>query len=102
MHSHSGESGFTQLWWIQGEISATLTVVEVDKITTKGPRQWGFNGWVFYSFIYPDGISSLFFFLMSRITMATIYYQHICPRKCIAYKKLRIPSLSIKGHVWSQ
>jgi hypothetical protein len=32
MHSHLREAGFTQLWWIQGAISATLTVVGVDKI----------------------------------------------------------------------
>jgi hypothetical protein len=50
-HSHSREAGLTQLWWIQGAISAILTVVGVvDKITTKGPLQWGFNGWTFYSF----------------------------------------------------
>jgi hypothetical protein len=36
MHSHLREAGFTQLWWIQGTTSATLTVVGVDK-TTKGP-----------------------------------------------------------------
>jgi hypothetical protein len=40
MHSHSGEAGFTWLWWIQGAISATLTAVGVDKITTKGTLQW--------------------------------------------------------------
>jgi hypothetical protein len=40
MHSHSREASFTQLWWIQGMISATLTVVEVDKPTTKGALQW--------------------------------------------------------------
>jgi hypothetical protein len=32
MHSPSREAGFTRLWWIQGAISATLTVVGVDKI----------------------------------------------------------------------
>jgi hypothetical protein len=31
MHSHLREASFTQLWWIQGTISATLTVVGVDK-----------------------------------------------------------------------
>jgi hypothetical protein len=36
-HSHSGEAGFTQLWWIQRAFFATLTVVGIDKITTKGP-----------------------------------------------------------------
>jgi hypothetical protein len=41
MNSHSREAGFTQLWWIQETISATLTAVGVDKTTTKGP-QWGF------------------------------------------------------------
>jgi hypothetical protein len=40
VHSHSREVGLTRLWWIQGAVSATLTVVGVDKITT----QWGFNG----------------------------------------------------------
>jgi hypothetical protein len=39
MHSHLREAGFTQLWWIQGMISATLTAVGVDK-TTKGLLQW--------------------------------------------------------------
>jgi hypothetical protein len=42
MHSHLREAGFTQLWWIQGTISATLTAVGVDKTTTKEPSQWGF------------------------------------------------------------
>jgi hypothetical protein len=51
MHSHSIVAGFTQLWWIQGTMSAILTVVGVDKITTKGPLQWGFNSWTFHSFI---------------------------------------------------
>jgi hypothetical protein len=41
MHSHSREAGFTQLWWIQETISATLAAVEVDKATT-GPLQWVF------------------------------------------------------------
>jgi hypothetical protein len=50
MHSHSGEADFTRLWWIQGAISATLTAVGIDKITTKEPLQCGFNGWIFYSF----------------------------------------------------
>jgi hypothetical protein len=44
MYSHSREAGLTRLWWIQGAITATLTAVGVDKITTKGPLQWGFNG----------------------------------------------------------
>jgi hypothetical protein len=44
---HSTEADLTQLWWIQGAITATLTVMGVDKITTKGPLQWGFNGWTF-------------------------------------------------------
>jgi hypothetical protein len=37
MHSHFREAGLTWLWWIQGTISAPLTAVGVDKITTKGP-----------------------------------------------------------------
>jgi hypothetical protein len=49
MHFHSREAGLTQLQWSQGAISAALTVVGVvDKMTTKGPFQWGFNGWTFY------------------------------------------------------
>jgi hypothetical protein len=57
MHFHLREAGLTQLWWIQGAISATLTAVGVvDKITTK----WDFNRWTFYLFIYPDNV---FFFL---------------------------------------
>jgi hypothetical protein len=36
MHSHLREAGLTRLWWIQEAISATLTVVEVDRITTEG------------------------------------------------------------------
>jgi hypothetical protein len=44
MHSHLKEAGFTMLWWIQGMISATLTAVVVEKITTKVPFQWGFSG----------------------------------------------------------
>jgi hypothetical protein len=36
-HCHFREAGFTQLWWIQGAIFATLTAMWVDKITTKGP-----------------------------------------------------------------
>jgi hypothetical protein len=47
MHSHLREAGLTGLWWIQGAITATLTMVGVDKITTKGPLQWDFNGWTF-------------------------------------------------------
>jgi hypothetical protein len=55
MHSHSREAGLTQLWWIQRAITATLTMVGVEKITTKGHLQCGFNGWVFYFmyFFYP-------------------------------------------------
>jgi hypothetical protein len=90
MHSYSGEAGFTPLWWIQGAIFATLTAVGIDKIKTKGPLTWGF---ILLPRLY------LFFFLMSRITMATMYYQYICPRKCFVFKKLKPPSLSIKGHV---
>jgi hypothetical protein len=52
MHSHLKEAGLTRLWWIQGAISDTLTVVEVDKITTKGHLQWGFKaGHFIYFFI---------------------------------------------------
>jgi hypothetical protein len=36
-HFHLGEIGFTVLWWIQGAIFVTLTVVGIDKTTTKGP-----------------------------------------------------------------
>jgi hypothetical protein len=50
MHFHLRETVFTSPWWIQGVISATITVVEVDKITTKGPLQWGFSSWTFHSF----------------------------------------------------
>jgi hypothetical protein len=60
MYSHSREAGLTQLWWIQGAISATLTVVGVDKITTKRPLQWGFNGWTFYSFTQTMSFGFLF------------------------------------------
>jgi hypothetical protein len=62
MHSHSGEAGFTQLWWIQGAIFATLSAVGIDKTTTKGPLQWGFNGWTFYSFTQTVSLVSFFFF----------------------------------------
>jgi hypothetical protein len=72
MHSHSGEAGFTQLWWIQGAIFATLTAVGIDKTTTKVLFQWGFNSWILSSFT--QTVSSGFFFFLSRITMATIYY----------------------------
>jgi hypothetical protein len=50
MLSYLIEAGFTQLLWIQGVISATLTVVGVDKITTRGLLQWDFNGWTRHSF----------------------------------------------------
>jgi hypothetical protein len=60
MHSHLREAGLTWLWWIQGAITATLTVVGVvEKITTRGVLQWGFNGWIFYLFIFTQ---CLFFF----------------------------------------
>jgi hypothetical protein len=50
-HSHSAEAGFIWVWWIQAAIIfAMLTAVGIDKITTKGPLQWGFNGWTFNSF----------------------------------------------------
>jgi hypothetical protein len=56
VHSHSRDAGLIQLWWIQGAITATLTVVGVvNKITTKGPLQWGFNGWTFY-FFNPENV----------------------------------------------
>jgi hypothetical protein len=37
MHSHSGEDGFICLWWIQKAVFVILTVVGIDKTTTKGP-----------------------------------------------------------------
>jgi hypothetical protein len=52
MHSHLREAGLTRLWWIQAAITATLTMVGVDKITTKRPLQWDFNGWIFYLFFF--------------------------------------------------
>jgi hypothetical protein len=85
MHSHSGEAGFTQLWWIQGTSFAALTAVGMDKITKRHLQ-------LDILFFHPD---SIFWFLIyiyerererereSRITMATIYYQYICPRKHI-------------------
>jgi hypothetical protein len=72
VHHHSREADLTCLWWIQGEISATLTAVAVDKIKKASPM--GFP-------------------------MATIYYQYTCPGKRVILKKLKPPSLSIKGHV---
>jgi hypothetical protein len=63
MHSHSREAGLTQLWWIQRAISATLTIVGIDK-TTKGPLQWSFNGWSFYSLTQAmSSVFGCFFFL---------------------------------------
>jgi hypothetical protein len=59
--------------------------------------QWAFNGWTFYSFTQTAPFG--FVFLLSTITVATIFYQYICPRKCVVSKKLKPPSLSIKGHV---
>jgi hypothetical protein len=44
------EAGFTWLWWIQGAIFATLSAIEIDKIATKRPLRWGFNGWTFHCF----------------------------------------------------
>jgi hypothetical protein len=41
---NSREAVFSWLWWIQGMISATLTVVGVDKTPTKGSFQWGSSG----------------------------------------------------------
>jgi hypothetical protein len=83
---HSREADWTRLWWIQGAISATLTAVGVGKTTTKGPLQWGFNEWIFYSFTQTMSFIFvfLFCFLLSRITMATIYYQYMCQRKYVA------------------
>jgi hypothetical protein len=52
MHSHSREAGFTQLWWIQGTISATLTAVRVHKTTRREPLQWGFM----VEHLYPNSI----------------------------------------------
>jgi hypothetical protein len=37
IHSHLREAGFILVWRIQGAIFVTLTVVEIDKTTTKGP-----------------------------------------------------------------
>jgi hypothetical protein len=37
MHSHLREAGFTRLWWIQGMISATLTVGGWTKQQQKDP-----------------------------------------------------------------
>jgi hypothetical protein len=51
MHSHLREAGLTQLWWIQEAITDTLTAVGVLEKITKGPLQWGFNGWTFYIYI---------------------------------------------------
>jgi hypothetical protein len=69
MHSYLREAGLTQLWWIQEAISATLTVVGVvDKITTKGPLQWGFNGWTFY-FLSRQCLVCLLVISLSRITI---------------------------------
>jgi hypothetical protein len=59
----SGEAGFTWLWLIQGAIFTTLTAVGIDKITTEGPLQWGFNGWTFYSFT--QIVSFGFFFFLN-------------------------------------
>jgi hypothetical protein len=47
MHFHLREAGLTQQWWIQGAITAILTLVRVENLTTKGPFQWGFNGLTF-------------------------------------------------------
>jgi hypothetical protein len=88
MHSHLGETGFTRLWWIQGAISATLAVVRIDKITTKGSLQWGFNGWTFYSFT--QTVSPFFFFFwLRRISMATTYFLYIYTRKIHCLKKVK-------------
>jgi hypothetical protein len=38
-YTSTQEAGLTWLSWGQGAISATLTAVGVDKITTKGPVQ---------------------------------------------------------------
>jgi hypothetical protein len=52
------------MWWIQGTISATLTVVAViDKKKTKGSLQWGFHGWTFYLFIFTQTMSFVFVLL---------------------------------------
>jgi hypothetical protein len=59
MHSHSREAGLTRLWWIQGAISATLTMVGVDNITTKGPSNGVLMVGYFILFFYPMS----FFFL---------------------------------------
>jgi hypothetical protein len=99
MQSHSREVGLTQLWWIQGAISAPLSAVGVDKITTKG----GFNGRTFNFFFFIQTLSFVFvclFFKLSRIIMATIYYHFIYVQEnTLSLKKLKPPSLSITGHV---
>jgi hypothetical protein len=43
------------------------------------------------------------FFFLHEITMATIHYQYIYPRKthCLK-KKFKMSSLIIKGHAYSQ
>jgi hypothetical protein len=56
MHSHLREAGLTRLWWIQEAITATLTMVGVDKITIKCPSNGALNGWIFYFIFYPDSI----------------------------------------------
>jgi hypothetical protein len=54
IHSHPREAGFTQLWWIQGTISATLTAVGVTKQQQKCPSSGAL--WLNISFLYPNSI----------------------------------------------
>jgi hypothetical protein len=65
MHSHLREAGLTPLWCIQGAITATSTVVGIDKIT-KGPLQWGFNGWTFHFILLPNEFWFFGFFFLTE------------------------------------
>jgi hypothetical protein len=63
MHFHLREAVLTLLWWILGEFTVTLTAVGVvQKITIKGPLQWGFNGWTFYIYIFFFYLDNVYFF----------------------------------------
>jgi hypothetical protein len=98
MHFHLREAGLPQLCWTQGAISATSTAVGVVHKKTKGPLQRALMGGNFPLFFYPMS----FFKKLSRITMATMYYQHTCPKNALfKKKKSKLPSLSIKGHIRS-
>jgi hypothetical protein len=90
MHSHLREAGLTRLWWIPGAISGTLTVVGVDKITTKGPLQWGFNGWTFHSFTQMESPGLYRCLGVVRLTQSLIF-ERVNPRACICYLRMRSP-----------